>query len=335
LISKEYQWSLQKRKIMILPLISVIIPIYQVEKYIKTCIDSIIHQTYFNLEIILVDDGSLDNCGTICDNYLSQDSRIKVIHKKNGGLSDARNVAIDIANGEYITFIDSDDFVSPNHINTLYSLICKYRVTLSISQFKNYKEGDDLYIRQPIEREIYLDFQNAIKTMLYQRKFETSAWGKLYKSDLFDNGIRYPKGLLYEDLPTTYKLIQKANYVAVTNQITYYYLLRNNSIIGNTFNIKKKDILEVGNMMKDHFQKELPVLLNPLKCRLLSSYLNVYMQIERKTPIEKIFWKRIKEFRKTVLLDNQARAKARIACLLSYCGQDILRFCFYFINRRK
>ena len=137
MISKEYQWSLQKRKIMILPLISVIIPIYQVEKYIKTCIDSIIHQTYFNLEIILVDDGSLDNCGTICDNYLSQDSRIKVIHKKNGGLSDARNVAIDIANGEYITFIDSDDFVSPNHINTLYSLICKYRVTLSISQFKS------------------------------------------------------------------------------------------------------------------------------------------------------------------------------------------------------
>ena len=105
-------------------LISIIVPIYNVEKYIKKCIDSIINQTYTNLEIILVDDGSPDNCGKICDKYKEKDDRIKVIHKKNGGLSDARNAGIDIATGEYITFIDSDDYVAENYIEVLYNL-CK------------------------------------------------------------------------------------------------------------------------------------------------------------------------------------------------------------------
>ena len=118
------------------PLISIIVPVYNVEAYLAKCVDSILAQTYTNLEIILVNDGSSDGCGRICDEYAKQDKRIKVIHKQNGGLSDARNVAIDVATGEFITFIDSDDYVTDDYIMTLYSLIEKYGRRLKVPCFR-------------------------------------------------------------------------------------------------------------------------------------------------------------------------------------------------------
>ena len=330
--------SLQKGENMtmnILPLISVIVPVYKVESYLRRCIDSILTQTYTNLEIILVDDGSPDNCGLICDEYAAKDSRIKVIHKENGGLSDARNVAIDIAKGEYLTFVDSDDYIAKDYVEVLYKLVEKYNVKLSISQFTPVYENKTMQSHNNKINEFKIRSFDAIETMFYQKHFETSAWGKLYHRSLWDESIRYPKGLLYEDLATTYQLICKVDYVAVTTNQTYYYLIRTSSIMGNSFNIKKNDILSLGERIKADLERINTILIKSFSCRILSAYFNVFLQMKKGNEYEDIYWKRIKEIRLSVLLNQNARIKTRIACLISYLGKDVVRYFFSFINKRK
>lgn len=320
---------------MMNPLITVIVPVYNVEKYLGKCVESILSQTYTNLEVFLVDDGSPDNCGAICDEFSRKDARVKVIHKPNGGLSDARNVAIDAMTGDYVTFVDSDDFVSSGYVETLYSLIVRCEVGMAVSQFKHYKEGDAERIVQSDLREMVLDWREATSTMFYQRLFDTSACVKMYKKDLFSAGIRYPKGLLYEDLATTYKLIAKAGKVAVTNRQMYYYFLRDDSIIGRSFNPRKLDLFWIADTMLQEFGTGEPELFRALKCRLVSSYFNVFLQIAPGDFHEQLFWQRIIPFRKEVLADRKARLKTRLACLLSFLGISAVRFIFHFINRRK
>ena len=206
-------------------LISVIIPVYNVEKYIEKCIYSVINQTYKNIEIILVDDGSTDISGKICDDFEKKDYRIKVIHKKNGGLSDARNVGIDVSTGKYIVFIDSDDYVDKKHIEYLYNMITKNNADISICQFNIVYENSDIQITDFTKKDTIKIFDNkkALETMLYNKKFCNSACTKMYKKELFDD-IRFPIGKLYEDLGTTYKLIEKTTKVVLGQRTTYNYL---------------------------------------------------------------------------------------------------------------
>jgi glycosyltransferase involved in cell wall biosynthesis len=314
-------------------LVTIIIPIYNVELYISRCIESVLCQTYENIEIILVDDGSPDNCGRICDEYALKDSRIRVIHKENGGLSDARNVALDIATGKYVTFIDSDDFVSVDYVKILYGLINKYNASMSISGFLHYYEGkgmEKLCDTSTIEN--YIHAFEAVETMFYQDKFETTAWGKLYKKDLFGDDIRYPKGLLYEDLPITYKLIIRAEKVAYTTQKTYFYVIRNNSIQRSAFNLHKMDILKVADMMLSDIQNNNPDLLPSLKCRLFSICSNIFMQTDKSCKYEMILWQRIVEYRKNVLINFKGRKKARLAAIISFLGKNVMRNCFKLIK---
>ena len=221
------------------PLISIIVPIYNVEAYLAKCINSIINQTYGNLEIFLVDDGSPDRCGLICDEYAKQDARIKVIHKKNGGLSDARNVAIDVAKGEYITFVDSDDYVANDYVESLYKLILENDAQMSITRCIPFFEGTNpVHIRQTKITKVF-DTNNALISLFYQKDFDNAAWAKMYHCSLFKSDIRYPTGWLYEDLPTTYKLMMLCNKIAFSSYENYYYLLRKDSIEGAPFKLQK------------------------------------------------------------------------------------------------
>jgi len=310
------------------PLISIIVPIYNVEKYLSKCIDGILNQTYKNLEIILVDDGSPDDCGRICDEYSLQDKRIKVIHKSNGGLSDARNVAIDLMNGEYVTFIDSDDFVSSDYVETLYNLIEKSKCEISVSQFIPYSVGKLIEILQPKEKTTILNVDDAVRIMFYQEYFDTSAWGKMYERNLFSSGVRYPKEALFEDLPTTYLLFLKANNIAVTNRITYYYLMREEGIQWSKFNPQKMDVIKHGEEMRKYLFSNKPHLVTALNCRLLSAYFNILMQTESNSPYESELWNEIIKLRRNVLFDYKGRRKARFACLISYLGLSIIRKIF-------
>ena len=225
--------------------VSVIVPVFNVDKYLKQCIESIITQTYQNIEIILVDDGSTDSSGYICDQYKEKDNRIKVIHKENGGLSSARNIGIDIADGDYIAFIDSDDSVDKQYIYALYSACKKYDCQIA--------QCDFLYVS---EKSIKLEMNNNYNTEVLSSEMALKracripdavkynvAWNKLYSKQLFET-IRYPQNRIHEDEFTTYRLIYKANKIVVIDAYLYYYLQRKDSIMGKKFNLSRLDCMK-------------------------------------------------------------------------------------------
>jgi glycosyltransferase involved in cell wall biosynthesis len=226
-------------------LISVIVPVYNVEKYLSKCIDSILNQTIKNLEIILVDDGSLDNSGKICDDFSKTDNRIIVIHKENGGLSSARNAGLEIAKGNYIGFVDSDDWLDENMYELLLDLLKATNSDISCCKF--FRTADEKEKAPCVDNEIIKSFNNIdglgnFYTDLYTQT--VVAWNKLYKRELFDN-VTYPVGKIHEDEGTTYKLFYKANKITYTNRPLYYYRVTPNSITTRKFNKKRLDILDV------------------------------------------------------------------------------------------
>lgn len=205
-------------------LVSVIVPVYNVEKYVDACIYSIVTQSYHNLEILVVDDGSTDSCGKICDGWAKRDLRVKVIHQKNQGLSGARNVAIDICEGEWITFIDSDDFVEPDYIKTLLELAERYEVKISQC---SYTEVEYLKVEEEDTEEGFLDSAQ----FLLSSKYQTMAWGKIYKREIFKM-VRFPYGKIHEDMALTYRIVYEAGRIAYTTKKLYFYRTsRSESII--------------------------------------------------------------------------------------------------------
>lgn len=316
------------------PLISIIVPVYNVEAYLAKCVDSILAQTYTNLEIFLVNDGSSDCCGKLCDEYAKEDKRIKVIHKKNGGLSDARNVAIDVATGEFITFIDSDDYVTDDYIMTLYSLIEKYECKVSIALYNTFVEGSKPKVVNRVYREDCQTNIKAIEEMFYQEKYDTASWAKLYHSSLFATGIRYPKGIVYEDLATTYLLIFQSDKVAFCNRRIYNYLLRRDSIEGSSFSSKKMDsALKVCELMESHLDI-LGKVMQAYQCRMMSFFFHLLLKMPDGYEQRNMLYKRIKAIRWSVLCNSRARKKARVASLLSYFGLGVVKGVFHLIDRR-
>ena len=282
-------------------LISVVVPIYNVENYLKKCIESIINQTYDYIEIILVDDGSTDKSGEICDEYEKIDTRIQVIHKENGGLSDARNSGLRIARGEYIAFIDSDDFIEKNFIEVLYKLCKENNAEIAqcefgkvgYEKFNIVQEKKDTEILIKTGKQMIYDIYNG-KHMIY-----TVAWNKLYKRSLF-KGIEYPKGKINEDEATTYKLFYKATKVVITNQKLYNDVYRKNSIMNRKYNIKRLDGLWAFERRMEFFkeknEKELLKLTQVAYAyELMRSYGNVREYIENSNEIQKDLLKKHKK----------------------------------------
>ena len=209
-------------------LVTIIIPVYNVEKYIRRCIESVLNQDYNHLEIILVDDGSTDSSGEICDEYAKKDNRIQVIHKQNEGLGPARNSALDIAQGEYVHFIDSDDYIFPGIIKKLHETCEKSQVDNACC---GYKSGKKVYYCEG-EKEVF-DSVTATKNMLMCEGIDANACCKLYKRKLFE-GVRYP-ACAYEVVPVTYKVFLKANRVANIKEYGYYIEKRQGSITRSSF----------------------------------------------------------------------------------------------------
>lgn len=268
-------------------LISVVIPIYNVEQYLRDCLQSIINQTYNNLEIILIDDGSPDNCGKICDEYEKKDSRIKVIHKKNGGLSDARNYGLKLATGKYITFIDSDDYVDMHFIEYLYSAIKRTNADISFCDYTETKGTMDLNTEKLLYdnfgEEVYNNLEMLKQLYIPQKHgYEFVAWGKLYKTELFTkNNIFYPVGKLHEDTFTTYKLIYYAKKICSIDYKGYYYRIRSGSIMTSEFNIKRFDMMEATRMACTFFEDKKEVSTFNLAVNLhFNTIMKLYYMIE-------------------------------------------------------
>ena len=222
------------------PLVSIIVPVYHVEKYLDDCVRSIMQQTYSKFELILVDDGSDDICPQKCEEWKARDARIKVIHKINGGLSDARNAGLEIAVGEYIAFVDSDDFVHEYYIEELLKIIEENDCDIAICGFQKFMDG------RPIENKELKHMVRCLQPVECYRStdaFYDVAWNKLYKRSVIGD-IRYPYRKLHEDIYTTYKIIFSAERIGTTEEELYYYRQRGDSIIGNQTGAPGIDIEE-------------------------------------------------------------------------------------------
>lgn len=223
--------------------ISIVVPIYKVEKYLDKCVESLTQQTYRNLEIILVDDGSPDACPMICDDWAEKDNRVVVIHKKNGGLSDARNVGIEVATGEYITFVDSDDYLSIDFCALLFDTLKKNNADIAMSDVLLKYEDESLIKSTNItkNKEVCIPGIEAI----YDKdiRYNMTAWAKVYKLELFE-GVKYPIGRLHEDEFVFFKLFTKCNLFVINNNAKYYYLQRGTSIMYTKTEKNVRDILD-------------------------------------------------------------------------------------------
>lgn len=237
-------------------LISVIIPVYKVQEYLDECVASVLSQTYTNLEIILVDDGSPDDCPRMCDHWAGCDSRIRVIHKENGGLSDARNVGLDIACGEYIAFVDSDDYIKPEMLEKLYSALVTTQADIAACGIQNC--GDGVYATWGCENVIGTPEQ--IYELLYRdTAYPVSAWNKLYRRSCWQ-ALRFPVGKICEDAFTTYQLIHYAKRVVMIPHALYCYRIRPDSIMTSSFSVKKMDEEEAWRCNYQFMEKHYPQL---------------------------------------------------------------------------
>ena len=212
------------------PDISIIVPVYEVEPYLRQCLDSLVNQTKKEIEIIVFDDGSTDNCGKIIDEYVEKDNRIKAIHQQNLGISESRNKGIDMAAADHLMFVDGDDWVKPTFCEKAFQLITEKQVDIVFFQFERIRDGKVIRRKYPKIEEGYKTRVEAVDLMF--KAIGNFAWNKIYKKRLFD-GIRFPKGRLYEDVAVTYRVVLKAEKVWYTNENLYYYRYRAESIVNN------------------------------------------------------------------------------------------------------
>ena len=240
-------------------MISVIVPVYNVEAYLDRCVESIVKQTYHDLEIILVDDGSPDQCPQICECWAQRDSRIRVIHKKNGGLSDARNAGLAIANGEYIGFVDSDDVLHCMMYETLYKVLEKTRADLVECRFQKFT------VDMPTSMAVHPNAvikeyspEEALRGLILGTTFHQTVWNKLYSHVLIKNKL-FAVGKICEDEYWTYQILGSAQKIAAVDEALYYYFQRNDSII-HTYNKKRLDCIEAWENRKDYMSLHFPLL---------------------------------------------------------------------------
>lgn len=317
------------------PLISVIVPIYKVEYYLDKCVESIISQTYNNLEVWLVDDGSPDRCGKMCDEWAQKDARIKVIHKSNGGVSDARNVALDVMTGEYVAYVDGDDTVAPDYIECMYNLIVVHNCEMAMCNFVlDYEGKERAYDKSPYKETIYTP-EEAVRELFYQGNFDDYPWCKLYHRSLF-NGIRFPKGIIFEDTCVAYLIMFKCKKLAYCNRQALNYRIRSDSYEGAPFSgLKLDSALQVFQSLgKDHFDL-IKHVEKAYRCRMLSFACHLLLKTPKGYDKKYVFWEKIKEYRITVLFDNHARTQARVAALISYFGLSVMHLAFKFVDKRK
>lgn len=306
------------------PLVSVIVPVYKVEAYLERCVNSILNQTYRNFELILVDDGSPDHCPELCDECAKKDSRIKVIHKPNGGVSDARNVGMDEAKGDYITFVDSDDWVLPQYIEELVRLIRENNSQVSVcccalvTQEINHEQ-------KVVLKEKVFDKVQALETMLYQRHFDTSAWGKMYLGKVIQK-YRFPVGKRMEELGIIYRVLMDCESVAWTKQKLYCYYQNESSLTHQGFRVDLLDGIELIDEQFNNIITIYPELKKPANSKKFSVYcysLRVLAEQDEKwNQIRTKLWSFIKSYRIIMLLDSKARIKNRIAAMCSFLGKN-------------
>lgn len=303
---------------MSLPLISVIVPVYNVEEYLLICLDSLQKQTYENLEIILVDDGSTDSSSEIVDECARIDKRVKVFHTKNGGLSAARNFGLKKATGEYVMFVDSDDFLKKEAVQYLYELIEKSGAKISVASHIEKRGEKQRDFNDGKVKINGMTVEEALYNMLNERGFMVSAWGKLYAGELF-KGIKFPDGKLHEDVGTTYRVFlaaydrdQNAK-IAYGAKSIYIYNIRSSSITNAGFDSRKMELITQTDEMCDEIDSVFPGLNNTTNLRRMHARFSILRQIESGNKLEGELIKYIKEHKDWIRKNPEAGKRDKMA----------------------
>lgn len=306
-------------------MISVIVPVYKVEKYLDKCIQSILNQTYRDFEIILIDDGSPDNCPRMCDTYMKKYSCIKTYHKKNGGLSDARNFGVNHANGEFITFVDSDDYVSPDYLETLNGLIKNYKCNIAVTGIDIVTECEKISKRSEQKIYVYTGIQ-ALEKMLYQDTLDTSACAMLLPIEIAKQNP-FPIGKYHEDELTTYKYYSSVNKVVVTSSKQYFYVQRSGSIM-HVFGKSGLDELDAADNLVEFCRKNYPELVQAAMSKKFSDYCQVLLSSKELKKVYPEAYIRIcnylDESKYKIVKDRKCRLKNRVAALLCIINRELL-----------
>ena len=309
-------------------MISIIVPIYNVENYLKQCINSILEQTYSDFEIILVDDGSTDKSGLLCDEFSIKDDRIRVIHKTNGGLSDARNVGTEAAKGSYITYIDSDDYVSLDYLESLIKPIQKYGVSISVTGIERFFDGEMPYENRIEQESVFIySGKEALEMVLYQKGMDTSACALLVDRQIALK-YKFPYKKYHEDDYTTYKYYLNSKKVARVSKKQYFYRQRRGSIM-HTFGQASEDELDAADNLVNQLSEIDKDLERAAKSKKYSDYCQVLLSsddIENKNPD---VYTRICSYLNSekwhMLFNKKARFKNRTAALLAIIGIRFLK----------
>ena len=311
------------------PLISVIVPVYNVADYLDQCLQSIVDQTYRQLEILVVDDGSTDDSGTLCDRWAERDERIRVIHQPNGGLSAARNTALDVMQGELVMMVDSDDVLHPDCTSVLLQAMQDHAADIAIGNYQPFYDGETIFTDQASSQAapaIYNQHE-AILAILYQNGLTHSAWGRLYKSSLFD-GIRYPVGKFYEDFAIIYPLLLKCKTIVKIDRKIYGYRQREKSIL-QTFSPRRAAVLDIGEQLEQETLANDKQYTRAARSRLLSAYFNILLlsnqdKADDHKALKDRCWEGIKRLRFDCLTDGNVRLKNKVGILASYVGRWFL-----------
>ena len=304
-------------------LISVIVPLYNVEMYFSTCIDSILDQSYRNLEVIIINDGSTDFSLKIAQTYAEKDDRVKVYSFENEGLSEARNRGLSVATGEYITFVDADDMLYPEAIEILLKALIKESADISEGKTIRGKVHGNIEKPSTNIKTIVYKPQEAISDVLYQHRLLPSACGKLYKKDLFE-GLHFQKGTIYEDLNIFYKVFERCHKIVWIDYPVYFYRDTEGSII-NSWKPQRLDVLKVTEEIENYLQEKYPDLLPSAHDRRLSANFNMFALCSINGDHENASqcWTHIKKNRTRSLLDPKVRLKNKAGIILSYFGKHI------------
>ncbi|MBW8348410.1 glycosyltransferase [Bacillus sp. IITD106] len=306
------------------PEVSVIVPVYNVENYLVRCIESILSQTLKNIEIILINDGSTDNSGNICNEYASLDKRIKVIHKENGGLSSARNAGIKIASGCYLGFVDSDDYIDPHMYKNLYELCKKTDSDIGVCRFGR-KINGKMVTEVKEKKVIELNNVEAMRQLFRGELYRFSVCNKLFKKSCFKN-IMFPEGRIHEDLSTSYKLFSNAKKVIYTSNIGYIYVKRDGSILASKFNEKRLDAFlgweEIIPFMTQHYPELSTEFISSFTYGCLDNVYYILSEVkENKSKLRLLLIIReiVRSNYKKIMFNNQLSLKNKlIITLLNY-----------------
>lgn len=321
------------------PLITVIVPVYKVEAYLDRCVKSVQNQTYQNLEIILVDDGSPDRCGRMCDDYAAEDPRIRVIHKENGGLSSARNTGLDVMTGEFVGFLDSDDLIAPDMYETLYGLIRAHKAQIACCGIERITDDGHLdYFNPNLEDQLVLDREQAMGELLANYRVTNSACDKLFHKSVFQS-LRMTENIIYEDFDVMYRCIYLSERVVYTGKPMYRYYLSPASILRGNMSKKQYDVLTVGQKRLEFYAKNCAGHLPEAKARYIESALDLIYRSRGAEDCTQLRKEAIREVRQ-MLKDNPKlpfppNTALKVRCFQMGTGVFTLMQSLYYGLRRK